>query len=298
MIVLALSLAIFWSWPDQYLHIVVCDVGQGDAILLSQGFTQVLVDAGRDEQFVLRCLRNQLPFWDRQIEWIVPTHLDADHIGGFPAVLDRFVVSHILLPRDTKETADFERFEKAVLREQEAGVVVEVAQMGMSINAHDAWKIKVLYAPIDASTPQLVENQSKTEHTLWDKNTLFELNPADSNNRSTVLSLRYDQVSLLLTGDLETPVEQALIKAGMVTSHTILKAGHHGSKSSSSEQFVEKVLPEVVLISVGKNNRYGHPSPVILDRLIENGASMLLRTDELGSVVLKSDGQKVWHVPN
>ncbi len=298
MIVLLLSLFIFWSWPDQYLHIVACDVGQGDAILLSQGFTQVLVDAGRDEQYVLRCLRNQLPFWDRQIEWIVPTHLDADHIGGFPAILDRFKVLHILLPRDTKETTDFERFEKAVLREQQTGGVVEVAQMGASINAHDAWKLKVLYAPIDTSASQFIESQSKTEHTLWDKNMFSELNPADSNNRSTVLSLQYDQVSLLLIGDLEKPVEQALIKAGVVTSHTILKVGHHGSKSSSSEEFIKKVLPEVVLISVGKNNRYGHPSPVVLDRLIENGASSLLRTDELGTVVLKSDGQKVWLVSN
>lgn len=291
------SLIIFWQWPDQYLHIVVCDVGQGDAILISQGFTQVLVDAGLHDEDILQCLREQLSFWDRQIEWVVPTHLDADHIGGLTAVLDRFVVLNILLPAEgTKQTAAFERFEQAVLREQRAGGQVFSPKIGAIIPVQSSWKLSVIYAPIGSASAASTEKKAPTEEQLWDAKAAAELNPADSNNRSTVLSLQFDQVSLLLTGDLEAPVEQALVNRGMVTDHTILKVGHHGSKSSSSEAFLEVVRPEVALISAGKKNRYGHPAPVILRRLAQFGAKQVLRTDEQGTIVLKTDGQRLWQV--
>lgn len=107
----AFSVLIVLQWPDHYLHIVICDVGQGDGILLTQGFTQVVVDAGLKDEDILQCLRQHLPFWDRQIEWIIPIHLDADHIGGFAAVLERFKVDSMLLSLDSKNTADFDRFD-------------------------------------------------------------------------------------------------------------------------------------------------------------------------------------------
>lgn len=292
LITFSLTLALFsavllWQWPDQYLHIVICDVGQGDAILLTQGFSQLLVDAGLREEDVLHCLRNQLPFWDRQIEWIVPTHLDADHIGGFAGVLDRYHVKNMLLPKDTKQSTDFEQFNAAVLREVGEGGVVHTPTIGAPILIVPTWKLTVIYTP--------------TETQLWDAKAvkiLDEFNPKESNNRSTVLSLVYGQVSLLLTGDLESPIEQALIAHSMVTQHTLLKVGHHGSKSSSSEQFVRLVRPEIGLVSVGKNNQYGHPSPMILERLRQFGVEHILRTDQQGSIVLKTDGQQVWWMTN
>lgn len=290
------ALIIFWQWPDDYLQIVVCDVGQGDAILLSHGFTQVLVDAGLHDEDILQCLREHLPFWDKQIEWIVPTHLDADHIGGFAGVLDRFVVLNVLLPEGTKQTADFERFEQAVLREQVAGGKVFSPKIGATIPASSSWQLNIIYAPIGSTSAASTGKHALTEEQLWDAKTTVELNPADSNDRSTVLSLQFDQVSLLLTGDLEAPVEQALIKRGMASDHTILKVGHHGSKSSSSEAFLAVVKPEVALISAGKNNRYGHPAPVILSRLSQFGVKQILRTDEQGTIVLKTDGRRLWQV--
>lgn len=289
------SSIIFWQWPDQYLHIIMCDVGQGDAILLTQGFTQVLVDAGQKEEAVLECLRHNLPFWDRQIEWIVPTHLDADHIGGFAGVLDRFVVKNMLLPLDTKKTADFERFELAVLREQQTGAQVYWPTIGGTIPAHPPWQLHVVYAPV-ASEEMVFSGQKipTTETKLWDIKSASELNPKESNNRSTVLSFQFGRISLLLTGDMEAPVEQALAKRSMVGEHTILKVGHHGSKSSSSEVFLQAVRPEIALVSAGQKNRYGHPSPLILERLSRFGVAHALRTDVLGTVELISDGQRVW----
>ena len=294
LVLTGMAILIFSQWPDEYVHIVVCDVGQGDAILLTQGFSQVVIDAGVDEEQILQCLREHLPFWDRQIDWIVPTHLDADHIGGFPAVLDRFQVQNLLLPRDTKQTADFERFEEAVLREQDAGARLVTAQLGADVPVKPTWLLRVLYAPTARAPTQQPDFQPQTETQLWDAKTLNELNPSDSNNRSTVLSFQYGQVSVLLTGDLEEPVEQALVARGMVTKHTILKVGHHGSKSSSSDAFLQVVQPEVALVSAGQNNRYGHPADSILHRLRHYGAKNILRTDELGSIELSTDGRTVW----
>ena len=137
-----------------------------------------------------------------------------------------------------------------------------------------------------------------TELQLWDAKQYTELNPKESNNRSTLLSLRFGQVSLLLTGDLEEPIEQALVEYGMVTQHTILKVGHHGSKSSTSESFLREVRPEIALISAGKNNKYGHPSPHILQRLTQLGVKQILRTDQQGTIELLTDGQVIWYAPN
>ena len=294
LVLTAMAILIFSQWPDEYVHIVVCDVGQGDAIVLTQGFSQVVIDAGVNEEQILQCLREHLPFWDRQIDWIVPTHLDADHIGGFSAVLDRFQVQNLLLPRDTKQTADFERFEEAVLREEQTGARLVTAQIGTDVPVRPTWLLRVIYAPTARAPTQQPDFQPPTETQLWDAKTLNELNPSDSNNRTTVLSFQYGQISVLLTGDLEEPVEQALVARGMVTKHTILKVGHHGSKSSSSDVFLQVVQPEVALVSAGQNNRYGHPADSILQRLRHYGAKNILRTDEQGSIELSTDGRTVW----
>ena len=293
----SLAGVVYKQWPDDNLHIVVCDVGQGDAILLLQRFDQVLVDAGPKDEKILQCLREQMPFWDRQIEWIIPTHLDSDHIGGFAAVLDRFTVKNLLAPKDTKQSADFERFEQAVLREQQSGMRVLTPEIGMKLNPFAAGSLRVLYAPIGQIGTVSAQKVRQTETQLWDAHTGFEINPVDSNNRSTVLSLQFGLVSLLLAGDLEAPVEQALIQQGMVTDHTILKVGHHGSKSSSSASFLQVVRPELALISVGKNNRYGHPATSTLERLVTAGVKRTLRTDQLGTIVIETDGRSLWLPP-
>lgn len=275
----------FWSWPDENLRIVVCDVGQGDAILLMMGFTQVLVDAGLEGELVLACLRKHMPILDRQIEWVVPSHLDADHIGGFASVMDRFLVKNILLPNDEKQSADFDVFEAAVLREQKEGARLFQPTTGDVLAVHPDWRLSVVFAPV--SGPQ-------TETTLWDENQLLTSMPTDSNNRSTILSLQFDQISLLLTGDVEEPIEQALAANGLVEKHTILKVAHHGSKSSTIESFLKKVEPEIALVSSGRNNSYGHPAEQILDRLTAFGVKTVLRTDELGTIVVVTDGVRVW----
>lgn len=99
-------LLIWQQRPDSYLHVVVCDIGQGDAILLSFGFTQMLIDAGPDEK-VLSCLREYMPFWDRHLEFIVATHADQDHIGGMTAVLSHFSVGTLVLTDQSKQNAGF-----------------------------------------------------------------------------------------------------------------------------------------------------------------------------------------------
>ena len=292
-----LALVMVWLWPDQDTHLVMCDVGQGDAILITQGFTQVLVDAGVNEELILQCLREHVPFWDREVDWIIPSHYDADHSGGFVGVLDRFSVKNVLLAQDSKETTDFERFYAAVLREQAEGATVHTAQTGYFIATDQQWQFSVLYAPAAKIPTDFEAHGGQAETTLWDINSVKMPVFADSNNRSTVLSFRINQVSMILTGDMEAPLEQALLENNLVTHHTILKVGHHGSKSSTSQIFLDQVAPEVALVSVGTKNRYGHPSTLVLDRLRTAEVHSVLRTDEMGTVELITDGQRVWRRP-
>lgn len=269
---------------DDLLHIIFCDVGQGDAILISYHFSQVLIDAGRDEQ-VLSCLWQYLPMGDRELELVVATHPDADHIGGMPFIFDQFGVKRLLVPPVRKETADFIALEKAVSRETELKLPPEVAATGVEIGLDGVVSMRVL-------APKSLE---KPEEILSDFSEFISLNDGGANDWSIVLYLSFQQFSALFTGDLEAKGELALLSGGLLSDVDLLKVAHHGSKSSTKADFLKMIRPEISVISAGKNNSYGHPAPAIID-LLEEMESQVLRTDELGSVHIVSDGEKYWIV--
>ena len=107
------------------------------------------------------------------------------------------------------------------------------------------------------------------------------------------MHLQFGQVSFLLTGDIEEPVEGRLVRAGLPLSATVLKSPHHGSKTSSTDAFLEAVAPQIVVISAGQDNKFGHPVPEILERYAEHGFTVL-RTDQQGTVELTTDGERLW----
>ena len=114
-----------------------------------------------------------------------------------------------------------------------------------------------------------------------------------NNARSIVLSATYDRVNLLLTGDLELDGEKALLQSDLIKEHSILKVGHHGSKTSTSAEFLAALRPELAIISSGKNNSYGHPAPQVLTNLLQ-ATSSILRTDQLGTLEVVTDGTSYW----
>lgn len=243
------------------LKIHFIDVGQADSILI-QGpdGSSVLVDAGNNEdgQGIVNYLKSQ---GVRELAAVVATHPHEDHIGGMDTVIKNFPVRQVYLPNTTASTQTFEDMIAAINAggakriQAKAGVMLDVP--GLS---------GVFLAPIGSGYDDL-------------------------NNYSAVLKLTYGNTSFLLTGDAEDISESEMLKNGNLQA-TLLKVGHHGSSSSTSPAFLKAVSPKFAVISVGKDNSYGHPADETLSRLSSAGVS-IYRTDRLGTIIATSDGNSI-----
>jgi len=269
----------------------MCDVGQGDAFLISRRQTQILIDGGRGEK-VLSCLWSELPFLDKTIELVIATHPDQDHIGGLPLVFEQFSVESLLLPPVTRETADFAALSDSASSEKELIGRITAAKTGQKIIIDNEISLTIL-APMVVFQEKLAQNAANAETILSAANGFIPVDDGQSNRWSIVLLLQFRQFKMLFTADADSELELALLQAGVLSDVDILKVGHHGSKSSTSELFLERITPETSLISVGENNPYGHPTEGVLERLRTRRID-ILRSDELGSVSLESDGQRYW----
>jgi competence protein ComEC len=283
------------------LTVVFCDVGQGDATLVILGNWQMLVDTGKDGQ-VLACLSQAMPRFDSKIEVLVLTHPDNDHMGAAGAVINQYVVSEILLIPYGKKTADFmglyqllleskcSRFSQLwtpycfprALRFPSRGEGWWVGrQLNISVQHPD------LTGVISPQKQRIL--LPTTETTLQDAFLSTEEEGIDANDLSIVLFLEYGSHTFLLTGDIGKETEQALIEQSVLKDTTVLKVAHHGSKSSTSDEFLSVVRPEIAIISAGKNNSYGHPAPETVTRL-RSKSIMILETPTLGSITAVTDG--------
>ena len=264
-VVVLLAGAWWLQRPDGRLHVAFLDVGQGDATLIqSPDGRQVLIDGGRYPSVVLERLGEQMPFWDHSLDLVIATHPDDDHAAGLVSVVERYDVAGLLTNGVAADDAGY----AALLAAAEAGgAPVLVAQPGQRIDLGDGVSLDILSAGGDAGI-------------------------AD-NDASVVARLTYGELSVLLTGDAGGAAEAALLAGGQLTPTVVLKAGHHGANTSSGEAFLAAVRPQVVVISVGANNSYGHPAAAMLARAAAVGATVL-RTDEVGTIELVSDGRRMW----
>lgn len=275
--VMVFALLVAW-WPDISLQsigspvcdptmlcVVFLDVGQGDAIFIqSPSGEQILIDSGRDNS-VLRQLGEVMSFSDRDLDYILATHPDADHVGGLAAVLDRFNVSEVIRTENESETGVWE----AVVRKvEEEGAVVHYARRGQRYDLGDNVYLEILFPDIDAS----------------------EL---ESNTASIVARVVYKDTAFMLTGDSPKSIEEYLVLIeGENLESTVLKVGHHGSRTSTSELFLAEVDPDYAVISAGADNSYGHPHLEVTDALFNFGVETL-STAESGNVIFWSDGTNV-----
>jgi len=261
---------------------VVCDVGQGDAILLIKGSTQVLVDGGPSEAKILSCLGEQMPFWDQQIELIVMTHGDSDHSSGLVVVLERYKVMQFVTGDGVENTDTLRRLARTI---EERRVGVEYAQQGdvVRVLGRDSVELKVLWPPdIDL---QYVAMWRGGKEIINDKQILgASAKERNLNERSVVLHILEDNNSILLMGDVGYQAEKEIIEKGLIGQVDYLKVGHHGSKYSTSQELLTRVRPKTAIISVGEKNRYGHPTEETLVRLRSVGAEVR-RTDTEGTLV-------------
>lgn len=268
-----------WSMP----RLVLCDVGQGDAILLTKGYMQVLIDGGPDE-VVLDCLEENMPWFDRQVEVVIATHLDSDHIGGLPAVLEKYQVRTILTTSQQKNTDQAKKLHDQMNKEARTGAKILVAQAGLSLEMGSLGQGTVLWPPAEKGLISPLLSQV-SETTLSAEMDSDHTSPDYANAGSIVLLMEINHTKILLTGDAEASTELALRDRGVLKPIDVIKVGHHGSKSSSTTAFLAVLHPEVALIGVGAGNRYGHPDPEVLSHLVEQGMHTW-RTDLHGSVEL------------
>ncbi len=256
-----------WSQPDGKLHVTFLDVGQGDAIFIeSPGGRQILIDGGRYPSLFLDKLGREMPFWDKNIDIVVATHPDEDHILGLVEALDHYQVDLFIV---NGEPADESPGYEALLRTaEEAHIPIHRALTGEVIELGDGARLEILHPN-------------------------SELELEDRNENSIAIRLVYEDFAVLLTGDAEDKAERMMMESGRPLQSLVFKAGHHGSRSSSSRVFLRTVQPQIIIISAGKDNLYGHPHEEVLQRAEEIGA-LVLRTDEVGTIELISDGEGLW----
>jgi competence protein ComEC len=260
----------FFAWrglPDGRLHVVFLDVGQGDAIFIhTPSGRQVLIDGGPSETVLLSQLGRQMPFWDRTLDVVLLTHPDLDHITGLVPVLERYQVETVIHRQVELDSETYDYWLQLVEAE---GADVYRGEIGLQLNLDRGLEMLVLHPGAELPTGS----------------------EPNVNNSSIVTRLTYGQVSVLLTGDIEAEVEQRLVAQGATLASTVLKAAHHGSCSSTTEEFLAAVDPEVVVISVGADNDFGHPCAGVLERL---GELPVYRTDERGVIEIVTDGAQAW----
>lgn len=286
-----LLLLIGLFWPDKYLHIIFCDVGQGDAILIQRGFSQLLVDTGANDQ-LLSCLNEYLPKWDRNIEFVVITHDDDDHIGGLEAVLGNYQVNELLIERlDKIEGLNLGNWDDD--NQPKSLPKLKKPLFGQKIIFPDVFEAQVLSHLSSYFEQNPVLKTISAETSLSDADLFFLKQNKDNNDRSIVLFLQVGQFKILLMGDMSQGGELALMNKNLLAKTNILKVGHHGSKTSSSEQFLQSIKPEIAIISSGKNNQFGHPHPQVIANLEQIGAK-ILQTSELGNIELIIADENFW----
>lgn len=251
--------------PAGALVVSFIDVGQGDATLVQSGGENYLIDAGEPEAGpeVVDFLRSR---GVEELDGLVATHPDADHIGGLPDVLDAFPVSTVYLSGEAdKGTTTFNTFLRAV---QEEGAQVFEARAGMAMS-WGGTDVTVLSPPPD------------TEGGLF----------GESNEDSVSLLLVFGEARVLLTGDAENRGEEYMSTGRYAGPVTVLKVGHHGSNTSTTPLFLNRFRPEIAVISVGENS-YGHPTPQTVRRLKTVGAEVF-RTDEDGDVIVTIKDEQI-----
>jgi len=257
--------------PDGKLHVSILDVGQGDCILVrTPDGRNILIDAGPDPASVCIQLGKKLPFWDRQIDMLVLTQYQSDHIAGSLELLKRYNVRSLGLPPSTsKAVLPCEIVQTAY----DQSVATHILACGKQLDAGSDLHLTVLNPPDKPFTG--------TED--------------DINNNSTVIRVSYGNVSFLLCGDIGMEAERYLAANRAGLQSDVLKVAHHGSKGSSSDEFLTIVDPASAAISAGASNRFGHPNRETLERLSAIvPESNIFITAVHGNIEYVTDGHRLW----
>lgn len=274
-------LAVF-SFPDNQLHLVFCDVGQGDAILITKGFNQILIDGGPNDK-VLNCLTNNMPFFDRTIEVLALTHPEADHLTGIISVIEKYQVETFVCGPEGNNSAIYAALrEKLRVKSEKGEIKIENPYTGDKIRLGDIrlqtlWPEKNWFANKLSNTAANFNADSTGSSVLGLQTGNLKLNQF-----SLVFLLQYKDFNVLLMGDADSKVQNDILLFNSLSSLDIVKFPHHGSKTGMTEDFLATIKPKEAVISVGRNS-YGHPTTEVLD-LLKKYNVRIRRTDLEGEI--------------
>ena len=262
-LVIILEFIVLYNVDDKF-KLTFLDVGQGDSILIKTSLNRyILVDSGEDDA-VLSELDDVMPFWNKKIDVLIGTHSDTDHIGGMRYLLDSYEIGTIIVNSNGVIDSELERI-KEIAGKKEIRII--------SLHAGDRIRSKKLNLKC-----------------LWPEN---DYTSDDDNSKSIVLLGELEKLDFLLTGDIEKDQEERLVSDHKLSDIDLLKVAHHGSKSSTTIDFLNRVKPEFAVISCGEGNKFNHPSEEVVKRLLGTGAK-LFRTDMNGKVEFESDGYVIY----
>ncbi|BDB00350.1 ComEC/Rec2 family competence protein [Clostridium botulinum] len=256
------SNAVNISNKSNELKVHYIDVGQGDSILVQTKDKNILIDAGtrKSSDNLINYLKKQ---HIKKLDYVIATHPHEDHIGGMPKVIDEFEISNFYAP---KKTANTKIFKDMILQLKKKNLKINVAKKGISLDLSN-----------DSSLDFLAPVKDNYENT---------------NDSSAVVKLTHGNTKFLFTGDAEKTSEKDILNSNEDLSSNVLKVGHHGSHSSSSKEFLDKINPKIAIISCGKNNDYGHPHKETMKELKKRNIEVY-RTDIDGTILLTSDGENI-----
>lgn len=264
------------------LTISMLDIGQGDAVLIQTGAKNILIDTGDDKYYEdgkkgkenTQLLTELQKLKIDHIDTLVMTHAHADHIGKADKVIAQYGVKELVyngIPSTSKYFINALKAAKANGTQQVKVKAGDVLDFGNGVSFEIVSPSQSL---IDEDTAAI---KSKKK--------------VDVNNESVVGRLTFGNFAMLFTGDAEGPVEKDMVASyGKKLKCQVLKAGHHGSKTSSTAEFLKLVQPESVVMSLGVNNQYGHPHEALINRLQKQGIKNIYRTDANGTITIVSDG--------
>lgn len=245
---------------DEALEVHFFDVGQGDCTIITQGDHAMMIDAGdNDKGTAVQAYLNYLGI--SSLEYFIMTHPDADHIGGADVVLYKFDCDTILMPDKEVDTRTYDDVIQAMKSKNYTAIHPQIGD---------------IYSFGDASFTVLAPVRQYS----------------DNNNNSIVIKMTHGENTFLFTGDAEEEAEMDILAEGLDVSADVLKAGHHGSSTSTSDDFLEAVSPEYAVISCGEDNKYGHPHAETMNKFRQTGVTVY-RTDEQGTVIAASDGSTI-----
>jgi competence protein ComEC len=267
-------------WPDGKMHIVFCDVGQGDAtyIKMPQG-ADILIDGGPNDK-VLSCLGRFMPFYDRTIDLVFLTHPQADHFQGLISVLQRYNVNYFVSSDVEATGEEYQKLKQVINKRQ---VKTKKVFTGDQIKIGESY-VSILW-------PE--KNWLAQENTL--SGNILSSSTLDTNLFSLLINFKWEKFDLLVTGDMDSNSQTEMFNLSLdrllPEKIQILKVPHHGSKNSFSDNFIKILQPKLSVISVGKNS-FGHPNISTINKLQEWGK--VLRTDVNHDIEIISDGNKYW----